>query len=125
MEQKSWNLFLDDERKPRDVKWAPSEVYNKYITDEWEICTTKFSMIQVIFQHEKIAPSFISFDHDLGEYESTGYDAARWLVEMDMNEVIKIPDNFTFYVHSKNPVGKENIEKYLNNYLRLKNANDD
>ncbi|MFY9075957.1 hypothetical protein CRU99_13530 [Malaciobacter mytili] len=67
-------------------------------------------------------PSFISFDHDLGVDKNekllpTGYDFAKWLVEMDMDKIYLFPENFSFKVHSANPVGKINIETYLNNYL--------
>ena len=71
-------------------------------------------------------PNFISFDHDLGKNEPTGYDIAKWLVEVDMGRNKKILDraafhpDFDFYVHSKNPVGKANIEAYLNNYFKMK-----
>ena len=70
-------------------------------------------------------PSFISFDHDLGIDENdnllpSGYDFAKWLVEMDMENLYTFPDDFSFYVHSANPVGKANIETYLNNYLKFK-----
>ena len=70
-------------------------------------------------------PSFISFDHDLGidsddNLLPTGNDFAKWLVEMDMNGTYQFPENFSFYVHSANPVGKTNIESYLNNYLKYK-----
>lgn len=57
-------------------------------------------------------PDFISFDHDLGE-KKDGYDCAKWLVQYCMNKDCDIPD---YIVHSMNPVGKENIEKYLDCY---------
>ncbi len=37
-----------------------------------------------------------------------------------MNLDYIFPDNFEFYVHSANPVGKQNIESYLNNYCKTK-----
>lgn len=40
---------------------------------------------------------------------------------MDMNNILMFPENFSFYVHSANPVGKKNIEAYLNNYFEFKN----
>jgi hypothetical protein len=70
-------------------------------------------------------PGFISFDHDLGTDDEgnllpTGYDFAKWLVEMDMDDIITIPRNFLFAVHSANPVGAKNIQVYLYNYLTSK-----
>jgi hypothetical protein len=35
-----------------------------------------------------------------------------------MNDQYEIPEDFDFYVHSKNQIGKQNIESYLNNYLQ-------
>lgn len=106
-----WNLFIDDERFP------PNDGKN------WVICRTKMQVISAIFSNNKTVANYISFDHDLGENEATGYDIAKWIVENDMEGVIAIPDNFQFYVHSQNPIGKKNIESYLNNYLKLKKSN--
>jgi len=63
-------------------------------------------------------PSFISFDHDLGD-GLTGYDCAKWLVEYDL-ETGLMPADFSFYVHSQNPVGASNIKNLLNSYMRNK-----
>ena len=70
-------------------------------------------------------PSYISFDHDLGvdengNVQASGYEIAKWLVEMDMTGKYTMPDDFEFNVHSANPIGKENIEAYLNNYLEFR-----
>lgn len=65
-------------------------------------------------------PKFISFDHDLADFdengtERTGYDAAKFLVEYMIEYNIQV--RFEYYVHSANPVGKHNIESYLENYF--------
>lgn len=57
-------------------------------------------------------PDFISFEHDLG-LGKTGYDCAKFLVDYCLHNELKITE---FTVHSQNPVGKENIEKLLNNF---------
>ena len=49
-----------------------------------------------------------------------GYDIAKWLLEMDITGKYLIPDDFEFNVHSANPIGKENIEIYWNNYLKFR-----
>lgn len=59
-------------------------------------------------------PDFISFDHDLGPDE-TGYDCAKWLVDYCLDRKQSMPD---FAVHSQNPVGKENIQKLLENFIK-------
>ena len=81
-------------------------------------------MIEILYQG---FPSFISFDHDLGHEKYTGYDIAKQLVENDMisgdkdsRERYKFSNDFGFYVHSQNPIGKANIEGLLNNYLKHK-----
>jgi hypothetical protein len=70
-------------------------------------------------------PIFISFDHDLGCDEignllKNGYDFAKWLVDMDIENIHKFPDNFTFNIHSANPIGRNNIKSILNNYIYFK-----
>lgn len=105
----TWNLFIDDERfPPNDGR-------------DWIICRNKIEVqIQVMLRG---MPSYISFDHDLGENEPTGYDITKWLVGIDLtslDELGRFPDNFDFYVHSQNPIGKANIEQYINNYMKVR-----
>jgi len=69
-------------------------------------------------------PYAISFDHDLGNEltdhpelnEKTGLDCAKWLIEYCMNNAVRLPK---YFVHSANPVGRENIQNYLDNYLKF------
>jgi hypothetical protein len=51
---------------------------------------------------------WIHFDHDLGE-EKTGYDVAKYILE---NQI----ELKQFSVHSRNPVGANNIYKLLTHY---------
>lgn len=108
----SWNLFLDDERlPPRDDR-------------EWAIARSCTDAIQLI-RLKGSCPSYISFDHDLGAGETgpypDGMSFANWLVESDLDSGYNfIPSDFSFYVHSQNPVGRGNIEGILNNYLRFR-----
>jgi hypothetical protein len=116
----TWNLFLDDERNLDDVQWASWSVKEKYRNEEWKIARNHQGVIDLI---EKYGfPSFVSFDHDLGDFipNGDGYQVAKYLCELDMNTEYKMPENFDFYVHSKNPIGKQNIIEYLENYLRFK-----
>jgi len=69
------------------------------------------------FIKENGLPDFISFDHDLGEGK-TGFDCAKWLVEFCLDNELPLPE---FSVHSQNPVGKENIEKLLENFREVQN----
>jgi len=114
----TWNLFIDDERFLDDVTWAPLKVQEKYRNEEWIICRTRAEVYSAIYQ--KGFPSYISFDHDLGENEDTGFDITKMIVDMDMDKFRVMPEGFSFYVHSQNNVGKKNIESYLNNFMKHK-----
>lgn len=109
LEKPIWSLFLDDERFPVDEKMIIARTF-----DEAKSLTLT-----------KGCPVYISFDHDLwldkitNKIGKSWYDFAKWLVEEDIVSDI-IPSNFTFYVHSMNPVGKKNIYDYLNCYLAFK-----
>lgn len=112
-----WNLFIDDERNLQDVTWAPLRVQERYREQKWVIVRNKMQAIQAIYDHGRVAPNFVSFDHDLGNSEATGLEIAQWMVNQHMDGKIKIPEDFDFYVHSMNPIGRENIEQYMRNYL--------
>ena len=103
-------LFLDDNRDtgtalpPYPLSWIIARSYGE--------------AVQVV--EELGFPKYVSFDHDLGDMnEKTGYDFAQYLVLQDMDHRT-MPEGFSFFVHSCNPVGKMNIETYLNNYLNFK-----
>ena len=82
--------------------------------DDWVI-VRDFDAAVFICSHYG-CPNFISFDNDLGG-EKEGYDFAKWLVEQDLDNPGWIPDDFDFYVHSQNPVARDNIKAYLLSYL--------
>lgn len=103
----SYKLFLDDERFP------PEPAYN------WVIARS-VQEAKLIYLH-KGPPSFVSFDHDLGENLETGLDFAHWMVNKDLNtEGNFFPEDFDFYIHSQNPIGAENIRQYLQGYFLSK-----
>jgi hypothetical protein len=120
----TFNLFIDDERSPSDVTWAPQQVSEKYRNEEWVVARNGQQVLDVFIK--KGMPEFISFDHDLGDYSGTGYDITKMLINIAIETPIpfyQFPSNFQFFVHSKNPIGKANIEGLLNNYLEVRNAN--
>jgi hypothetical protein len=112
MKTVQWKLFLDDVREVTDIY------------DDASGFTVARNLIhaKTLIQLFGI-PHFISFDHDLGGDE-TGYELVKWMVDLDMESPIFPPD-FQFRVHSANPVGRKNIECYLNNYLHFKGAMND
>lgn len=98
----------------------------KVYIDDLRNCSEIFIICRTFNEFKDVVknqgfPEFISFDHDLGYGEPTGYDIAKWIVEEDMKRKI-LPINFSFNVHSANPVGKANIEGLLNGYLKFKGA---
>jgi len=102
-------MYLDDIRNP-EFK------YDKIVRSYAEA---------VDFVKQNGIPQFISFDHDLGcdingKLEKSGFDFAKWLVECDIENIYKFPKNFEFKVHSANPIGKNNIESLLYNYIEFK-----
>lgn len=108
----TYPLFIDDERLPPDDG------------QEWRIARSLTEVASIIGEFGP--PTFISFDHDLGEDEPTGYDIAKKMVAGDLGELqetefaMGLPQDFSYYVHSQNPIGAENIRKLLDNYLRFR-----
>lgn len=122
MEQKSYNLFLDDERFPKDVKWIELPLV------EWIIGRSYNDFVDII--HRLGVPARVSFDHDLAdehykEYlaahdpliidrriryetfkEKTGYECAKWLANYCVDKQVPLP---VYYVHTMNDLGKLNI----------------
>lgn len=102
-------LYLDDIRTPKSSDFIVVRSYDEAIE----------------FVKKNGIPEYISFDHDLGCDENgdvlkSGHDFAKWLVDMDIENVYKFPNNFEFSVHSANPIGRNNIESILNNYIQFK-----
>jgi hypothetical protein len=128
--QMIYYLFLDDTRFPKNVTWVDLPPRN------WTIVRSYKEFVDII--NKNGIPQLVSYDHDLGDEaigeaisksyqsfdytkikEKTGFDCAKFLVEKCMDLNIKHPD---FIAHSINPVGKENIEKYINNYNNILDA---
>jgi len=80
---------------------------------------SRTSLEAINFIKENGCPNFISFDHDLGG-EDTSIPIVNFLIEMDLDYPNFIPLDFTFNVHSANPVGAKNIEGKLNSYLNFR-----
>lgn len=95
-------LFIDD------VRDAPST--------EWTVMRTSAHAITFIKTFG--LPDVISFDHDLGG-DDTSMRIVDWLIGEILDYRISVPETFIFYVHSANPVGAENLEKKLGNFLNF------
>lgn len=103
-------LFLDDERVPEDVTWVllpPGQPIIVRTQDEFELRLILMGI-----------PDHISFDNDLGDGFGEGIECAKWMTERIMDGDLILPDNFTFTVHSKNPVAADRIQNLLDSFIR-------
>ena len=115
----SYKLFLDDVREPKMV-------FKTTANHDWITVRDYDGFVKTI--EKKGLPFMVSFDHDLadvhyektgsdidynGYREKTGYHAAQWLVTYCLDRNVDLPK---WNVHSANPVGRENIESFLNSY---------
>jgi hypothetical protein len=132
MEKKMYNLFLDDVRFPKTTfDYTENPIY---INEEWEIVRSYDQFVKFITENG--LPYMVSFDHDLAEAhyhesmymgskvymkyletvsEKTGHDCVKWLVSYCMDNKLEFP---LWYLHTMNPVGKENMRSYIVSYLR-------
>ncbi len=62
-------------------------------------------------------PFFISFGTNLTS--KTSYDFAKWLVKSATEGILVFPENFSYSIHSGDPIEKNNISSILNNYLHF------
>lgn len=115
--QYQYVMFIDDERQPASnpASWLPEGLRNAPLA-----IVRNFNQAKEWFE-SRGCPAFISFDHDLrGTLSQTGYDIAKLLVQMDVQDKLKVgilEANFQWYVHSQNPVGAQNINQFLHNYI--------
>jgi hypothetical protein len=92
-------IFLDDERFPVDDTWI---IFRS--TDQ-----------AILFIKNNNFPTHLSLDHDLGDNVKTGFDFVKELIELMLDKNIS-PVGIDFYVHSQNPIGKENMIRYWKSF---------
>lgn len=128
-------LWLDDIRDPYQSTWI-EDYAPDYIGMEMNIIWVKSYYEFTSWINKNGLPAMVCFDHDLGEdvaidlvkkgvlkrkarefkrLEKTGYDCAKWLVELCMDKDIDFPK---YEVQSANIVGKENIISLINNFKK-------
>lgn len=95
-----WTLFIDDERFP------------EFVGINYPVVVARNSYDALRFVDAWGMPNQIWFDHDLGE-KDTAMTFVRWLEGEVAYKGLKIPDDFTFAVHSMNPIGAENIRSAM------------
>jgi hypothetical protein len=131
-------LFLDDVRIPKDaIGLVPSKYNQFYWENDWIVVKNYDEFVHYILLNG--LPDFVSFDHDLADFhydfkpedydnmseeemilkfgsmEKTGLDCSKFLVDYCIEYDKELP---SYLVHSANPSGKENIEKYLENAIK-------
>ena len=109
-------LFLDDERNPEDVTWIE---YPENI--DW---TMVRSYSEFFYKLHRGQFQVFSFDHDIQDYnhrgvELTGYSALKAMVDTFLTTphgLYTLPGQVLF--HTRNPIGKTNMESYWNNFCK-------
>ena len=96
-----YKLFIDDIRNPT--------------TDDWVVARTSAEATAILKKFG--IPSEIAFDHDLGG-DDTSMTFIFNLIEYMLENDVRLPDNFTYSVHSMNPVGRANINALMNNVIK-------
>lgn len=111
-------IFLDDERIIQDVTWVDYSQWSGAYVISQSSASRLISYIKHYGKYFDWENTLFSLDHDLqdfeGEEESTGYTFIKWLVDFMVDNEISL-QHLHVVVHSQNPVGKENIEKYISN----------
>ncbi|MEI8270869.1 MAG: cyclic-phosphate processing receiver domain-containing protein [bacterium] len=97
------NLWLDDERNPKD-KYIQSEFG---ADDSYFWVKTARDAINILKNGNV---KNISLDHDLGPNAGTGLEVANWIEQQAFLGNI---EKLSWSVHSMNPVGSKNMIKAL------------
>ena len=97
-------IFLDDVRSAPDKSWTVCR------TAKEALAFLNFGVV-----------TEISFDHDLGPCEFTGYFVASKIEELVYQKVIKMPK---WTIHSANPVGRARIKSALQSAERFAKKNN-
>lgn len=94
-----YKLFVDDERDP--------------VGNDWVVARSSFDAAVIVAIGGM--PSYISFDHDLGE-DDTAMGFLKWLAEYCQERGTTF--TFDYYVHSQNPIGRDNIIGFIESFKR-------
>lgn len=109
-----WRLFLDDER-------VPSAALQSKARADRETLFVYRNVDEAIWRTILWGlPSEIYFDHDLGAGTPDAIEYAHAFGHLIIEHGFELPDPFHYEVHSQNPIGKGNIEGYMDNLLKAK-----
>ncbi len=96
-----YRLFLDDEREPVDGQ--------RYVVAR----SSDEAMALVL---DRGIPLEICFDHDLGG-DDTAMRVVYAMCAHMQDHKIQFPNDFSYSIHSQNPVGAERIASFMNSAL--------
>lgn len=99
----SYKLFLDDQV---DEPGMP----NRHLPEGFIAARSTSEAMALV--RSKGIPEFISFDHDLGEGD-TSTQFIDWLIDTHYDDLV--PE---YEVHSENPIGKVNIISKMDSWKR-------
>ena len=114
-----YGLFLDDERHPEDVTWIkyPANV-------NWVVVRNSKEFFDLFCNLVSTGEEFaVSFDHDIQQWcpirgEVTGYTILKKMLNILQLDGLEFP---MCYFHTQNPIGKENMECYYQNFIDFYN----
>ena len=109
-------IFLDDERNFEDVTWLEYPKFDEIII------ARNFEYFKNIVKEHKDKELYFSFDHDLGIFDENGndingYTCTKWLCDFYQDYNLMMNSQMIF-IHSKNPIGSENIKFYIQNFIK-------
>lgn len=99
-----WSLFLDDERFP--------------VQPDCMIARSSYEAYYMVTLYG--FPTHIDFDHDLGirnGEEDTAMTFVKYIENRCIEDNFIIPADFTYAVHSQNPIGAANIRSQMDQLL--------
>jgi hypothetical protein len=99
----AYRLFIDDERFPADA--------------DQDMVIVRSSREAIDYMTAHGMPDFIQFDHDLAD-DDRAVDVVDWITDRVLDGDLVFPDGFSYDVHSRNPIGAENIRGKMDGILR-------
>jgi hypothetical protein len=124
-------LYLDDIRTPIETpegyEWVIVRSYDEFVNYLTEFYRSKRKLPEMIFFDHDLSEEHMNFYYNNPKFsliryeefkEKTGLHCAKWLTLLCEKNKIDLRES-KLYVHSHNPIGANNIQHWLNYYLKL------
>ena len=119
MSKEGYRLFIDDDSGEEGIAAFRNPPDDGNV---WKVARTSDEAISIVKQFG--IPNFIDFDHDLGVKEDGTVDTSmlflKWWSDYNPYGIQELMNNaslqlcmLAYRIHSKNPVGAQNIDSYL------------